>query len=334
VTFPDLDRAVTSRADVTLACCVRLDRGDDLYPERVAHNSSTTTTSRVPTTKATSTTEFCWVRNGLKPMVGMVGPGSLSAMFPVSDVGSVRTLTIDNPARRNAIPADQWSALADALEAFDRSECRVLIITGSGDDFCSGLDVGSGVTSGGVAAWYQSMKELGRAARALHETSKPTIAAVDGVAAGAGMNLAIGCDIVLASDRARFTEVFVRRGLNVDFGGTWILPRRIGLARAKELALTGRILEAAEASDYGLVSRVVPGADLIAEAVALADELAAGAPLAQRFIKAGLDRSFEMSFEDALAYEAGTQSVLLTSEDAVEGLVSFLQKRPPEFTGK
>jgi 2-(1,2-epoxy-1,2-dihydrophenyl)acetyl-CoA isomerase len=255
-------------------------------------------------------------------------------MFPVSDIGSVRTLTIDNPSRRNAIPADQWTVLADALEAFDASDARVLVITGRGDDFCSGLDVGSGVTSGGVGAWYQSMKELNRAARALHQTAKPTIAAVDGVAAGAGMNVALGCDIVLASQRARFTEVFVKRGLNIDFGGTWILPRRIGLARAKELALTGRILEAPEAFEYGLVSRVVPEADLAAEAANLAAELAAGAPLAQRFIKAGLDRAFEMSFEDALAYEAEAQSVLLTSEDAVEGMVSFLQKRPPEFKGK
>ena len=148
------------------------------------------------------------------------------------------------------------------------------------------------------------------------------------------MNLALGCDLLLASDRARFTEVFVRRGLTVDFGGTWLLPRRIGLARAKELALSGRILSAQEAFDYGIVSRVVPEQKLQSEVAALAAELAAGAPLAQRFIKAGLDRSFEMSFEEALAYEAQAQAILLTSVDAVEGLISFLEKRPPEFKGK
>ena len=255
-------------------------------------------------------------------------------MFPVTDDGAVRTLTIDNPARRNAIPVDQWTALAETIEAFEASDARVLVVTGRGDDFCSGLDVGSATPTGGVAAWHRSMSEVSSAARALHATSKPTIAAVDGVAAGAGMNLALGCDILLASDRARFTEVFVRRGLTVDFGGTWLLPRRIGLARAKELALSGRILSAQEAFEYGIASRVLPQQELQGEAATLGADLAAGAPLAQRFIKAGLDRSFEMSFEEALAYEAQAQAILLTSADAAEGLISFLEKRPPEFEGR
>ena len=255
-------------------------------------------------------------------------------MFPVSDDGAVRTLIIDNPTRRNAIPADQWTALAEVFEAFDASASRVLVVRGRGKDFCSGLDVGSTATTTGVAAWYRSMSEVGRAAGALHATSKPTIAAVDGVAAGAGMNLALGCDIVVVSDRARFTEVFVRRGLTVDFGGTWLLPRRIGLARAKDLALTGRIVSASEALQCGIASRVVAHGELHAETAALAAELSAGAPLAQRFIKSGLDRSFEMSFDEALAHEAQAQAILLTSEDAAEGLVSFLEKRPPEFKGR
>ncbi len=256
------------------------------------------------------------------------------SMFPVSDDGAVRTLTIDNPTRRNAIPADQWAALAEALESFENSDARVLVVTGSGEDFCSGLDVGSSPSEGGVAASYRSMADVSNAARALHATSKPTIAAVDGVAAGAGMNLALGCDILLASDRARFTEVFVRRGLTVDFGGTWLLPRRIGLARAKELALSGRILSAQEAFEYGIASRVLPHEELHGEAAALGADLAVGAPLAQRFIKAGLDRSFEMSFEEALAYEAQAQAILLTSADAADGLISFREKRPPEFKGR
>ena len=267
-------------------------------------------------------------------MRGMVGPGMVPGMFPVSDKGGVRTLTIDNPTRRNAIPADQWSTLADAFEAFEKSDTQVLIVTGRGDDFCSGLDIGSSAGGGGVVGWYQEMSEVGRAAGALHATSKPTIAAVDGVAAGAGMNLALGCDILIASDRARFTEVFVKRGLTVDFGGTYLLPRRVGLARAKELALTGRVVVAAEALEYGLASRVVPAEELHTEAAVLAAELAAGAPLAQRFIKSGLDRSFEMSFDEALDYEAQAQAILLTSEDSAEGLVSFLEKRPPEFKGR
>ena len=329
-----LDVPVTSGADVALAGGIRLYWGDDLYPERVAHARSTTTTSKVPTTMTMSTADFCWERKGLKPMSGMVGGGIVSAMFVVTDDGAIRTLTIDNPSRRNAIPADQWGALADALHAFDASDARVLIITGSGEDFCSGLDVGSSTSVGGVSSWYESMAAIGRAARALHATSKPTIAAVDGVGAGAGMNLALGCDILLATDRARFTEVFVKRGLTIDFGGSWLLPRRVGIARAKELALTGRIISAAEALEYGIATRVVPSEELSAEALALASDLAAGAPLAQRFVKAGLDRSFEMSFDEALAYEAQAQAILLTSEDAVEGMISFLEKRPPDFKGR
>ena len=129
------------------------------------------------------------------------------------------------------------------------------------------------------------------AATALHRLAAPTIAAVDGVAAGAGMNLAIGCDIIIATERARFTEIFVRRGLTLDFGGTWLLPHVVGRARALDLALTGRIVGAAEALDMGLVARVVAVDELEAAVSETAVDLAAGAPLAQRFIKTGIDRA-------------------------------------------
>ncbi len=254
-------------------------------------------------------------------------------MFQIADVGRVRTLTIANPARRNAIPADQWVVLAEHFEAFEASAARVLVIRGAGEDFCSGLEVASSTVEGGIADWRRSLRDVGSAARALFSTTKVTIAAVDGGAAGAGVNLALGADILIASDRARFTEVFVKRGLTLDFGGTWLLPRRVGMARAKELALTGRVFGAAEALDYGIASRVVAPDDLYPTVMELAAELAAGAPLAQQFIKAGLDRAFEMSFEETIAYEGQAQALLLTSEDAAEGFVSFLQKRPPEFKG-
>lgn len=256
-------------------------------------------------------------------------------MFTVRDEGAVRWLTIDNPERRNAIPADGWPALAGTLAEFEGSQARVLVITGAGEDFCSGADL-SGEQGGmaSAAVRYEAMLAVGAAARALHELSKPTVAAVDGVAVGAGMNLAIGCDVAVASDRARFSEIFVRRGLTVDFGGTWLLPRRIGLARAKELALTGRMLSAGEALAYGIVSRVVPADDLAEAASQIARELAAGAPLAQRFIKTGFDRAFEMTFDQALAFESQAQSVCATSEDVVEGVMAFLQKREPEFKGR
>ena len=255
-------------------------------------------------------------------------------MFEVSDEGAVRWLTIANPGHRNAIPTGQWGRLAELIAEFEASEERVLVVTGAGEDFCSGADVGSDFIPGSLADGYAMLEQVGAAALALYRCTKPTLAAVDGVAAGAGLNLALGCDVAIASDRARFSEIFVRRGLTLDFGGTWLLPRRIGLARAKELSLTGRVVDAVEAERIGLVGRVVPAADLAEAARTTAVELAAGAPLAQRFVKAGLDRSSEMTFEQALAFEQTAQALLLTSEDFIEGGVSFVEKRPPEFHGR
>ncbi|HAX82631.1 MAG TPA: enoyl-CoA hydratase [Actinobacteria bacterium] len=255
-------------------------------------------------------------------------------MFEVRDDGAIRWLVIDNPGRRNAVPTGQWGRLAELITEFEASESRVLVVTGAGEDFCSGADVGSDFSPGSVAAGYAMLEQVGAAALALHRCTKPTLAAVDGVAAGAGLNLALGCDVAIASDRARFAEIFVRRGLTLDFGGTWLLPRRIGLARAKELSLTGRMVDATEAERIGLVGRVVPAADLAEVARTTAAELASGAPLAQRFVKAGLDRSSEMTFEQALSFEQTAQALLLTSEDFTEGVVSFVEKRPPQFHGR
>jgi 2-(1,2-epoxy-1,2-dihydrophenyl)acetyl-CoA isomerase len=148
------------------------------------------------------------------------------------------------------------------------------------------------------------------------------------------MNLAIGCDIVIASETARFAEIFVKRGLTVDFGGTWLLPRLVGLARARELALTGRVVDAEEALAIGLVTSVVPASELVDSASDAADQLAAGAPLAQSMIKRGLDRSSTFTFEQALSFEEQAQAVLLASEDLVEGAGAFIEKRPPEFKGR
>lgn len=184
------------------------------------------------------------------------------------------------------------------------------------------------------AAGREYMRGPGAAATALHRLSKPSIAAVDGVAVGAGMNLALGCDIVVATDRVRFAEVFVKRGLTLDFGGTWLLPRLVGLARARELALTGRVVEAGEALDIGLVNRVVDPGELEATAHGLAVELAGGAPIAQRFIKTGLSRSLDMTFEQAIAYEDQAQAALLASDDLREGVDAFFGKRTPHFEGK
>ena len=254
----------------------------------------------------------------------------------VTDSGPVRWLTLNQPARKNAIPADGWGQLADALEGFAASSQRVVVIRGAGEDFCSGADLNldelDGMRSPAIGRTY--MRDPGRAATALHRLAKPSIAAVDGVAVGAGMNLALGCDIVVATPRARFSEAFVKRGLTVDFGGTWLLPRIVGMARARELALTGRMVSADEAETMGLVGRVVPPEHLTEVVTGIAVELVAGAPLAQSFIKKGLSRSIDMTFEQAIAYEEQAQAALLASDDLREGVAAFRERRQPRFEGR
>lgn len=256
--------------------------------------------------------------------------------FEIEDRGAVRWLTINRPARRNAIPMDGWPELENAIVDFDGSSSRVLAITGAGGAFCSGADLDPSRLQGqlGVGAHHRRMKQVGAAAMALHRCTKPTIAVVDGIAAGAGLNLAIGCDVAIASTRGRFSEIFVRRGLTVDFGGTWLLPRVVGLQRAKEMALSGRIVEAPEALAIGLVLEVVEVAQLEARATELAESFVAGAPIAQMMTKQGLDRAFEVPFAAALAWEDQAQSICLTTADVFEGVASFLEKRPPVFKGR
>ncbi len=253
----------------------------------------------------------------------------------VDDRGSVRWVTLSSPGAKNAIPKAGWSELAEAFEGFEASDQRAMVVIGADDDFSAGADLSADFSGFGTAAANaEYMKLPNRAAIALHRITKPTIAAVDGVAVGAGMNLALGCDMVIATNRARFSEIFVKRGLTLDFGGTWLLPRLVGLARARDIALTGRIVDAEEALSIGLVTRVVDAAALEDTVAELADALAKGAPLAQQFIKVALDRSSTMTFEQSLAYEEQAQSVLLGSEDLFEGAAAFFQKRPPEFRGR
>ena len=254
----------------------------------------------------------------------------------IEDRGHVRWITIDNPGRKNAVPFHSWPDLANAFTDFENSDSRVLVVTGANGDFCAGADLDrtSSAAQLSVPDRHRRMKIVERSATALHRTTKPTIAAVDGVAIGAGMNLAIGCDVVIATDRARFSEIFVRRGLTLDFGGTWLLPRLVGLQRAKELALSGRVFGADEALAMGLVLEVVVPADLEARAGELGESFLAGAPLAQTFIKQGLNASFESSFAEAISWEGQSQSIAFGTEDAVEGIDAFMEKRDPEWKGR
>ena len=251
-------------------------------------------------------------------------------------VDAVRWLTIDRPAKKNAIPADGWPLITGALTEFEESEDRVLVITGAGGAFSAGADLDPERFSGevSVSEAHIRMKVVERAATALHRCTKPTIAAVDGVAVGAGMNLALGCDVVVASERARFSEIFVRRGLTVDFGGTWLLPRVVGLQRAKELALSGRIIEAEEAKRLGIVLEVVPPDRLRDRVSELADSFVAGAPIAQMFAKQGLNAAFESSFAESISWEGQSQAIVFGTEDVIEGVTAFLEKRDPDWKGR
>ena len=173
-----------------------------------------------------------------------------------------------------------------------------------------------------------------RLALALHRLPKPTIAKVDGVAVGAGCNLAFGCDLVVASERARFSEIFSRRGLSIDFGGSWLLPRRLGLHKAKELAFFADLIGAVEAAQLGLVNRVVPADDLDDFVAGWAARLAASPPLALSLTKALLDDSSSMSMATAIEREAEAQAVCIGSEDGREALSAFLEKREARFSGR
>ena len=252
----------------------------------------------------------------------------------IEDRGPVRWLTLNRPERKNAIPPEGWQELNQAFVDFGSSAQRVLVITGAGGDFCSGADLVEGDTGVGGTDARTLMKSVEGAALALHRVPKPTIAAVDGVAVGAGMNLALGCDVVIATDRARFSEIFVRRGLTLDFGGSWLLPRHVGMQRAKELALSGRIVGGSEAAEIGLVLEAVAPHELVPRTTERAVLFASQAPIGQMFAKQGINAAFESAMSEALAREGQAQAICLGSADVAEGVRAFIEKREPDFEGR
>ena len=246
--------------------------------------------------------------------------------------GGVVTVTMNRPAKKNAANGHMWEELREVFaEVADCDDDRVLVVTGAGDAFCSGADLsdsGSRPRDG-----LARMRHIGDTALALHRLPKPTIAKVNGVAAGAGANLAFGCDLIVASESARFSEIFARRGLSVDFGGTWLLPRLVGLHKAKELAFLAEVIPAAEAERLGLVNRVVPGDRLDAFVDDWAHRLASGPPLALSMTKTMLNNSLMVSMDQALEDEARSQTVNFGTSDFTEAISAFLEKREPHFGG-
>ncbi|MBV8461792.1 MAG: enoyl-CoA hydratase [Acidimicrobiales bacterium] len=260
----------------------------------------------------------------------------LETLLVTRDEGVV-TVTMNRPARKNAANGTMWRELLATFDdvAADR-EVRVMVLTGAGDAFCSGADLGDAADVAGRPGdpYLTQMRALGDVALRLHRIPKPTIAKVNGVAAGAGMSMALGCDLVVAADNARFSQIFARRGLTIDFGASWLLPRLIGLHRAKELAFFADILDAETAAGFGIVNRVVPADELDDVVGAWAQRLAAGPPLALSMIKTLLNNSLGLSMDQALEAEGQAQSVNFASADTKEALRAFIEKREPTFIGR
>ena len=249
----------------------------------------------------------------------------------------VAWITLNRPEARNALNDDmREELLAVFADAQTNPDIRALVLTGAGQGFCTGADIsrrGDGPTGPGAARTIMRARSQ-RLIRTLWDLEKPVVAAVNGVAAGLGAHLAFACDLIIAAAEARFIEVFVRRGLMVDAGGAYLLPRLIGLSKAKELVFFGEDLPAEEALRIGLVNKVVPGASLAAAAKEWAEKLATGPTFAIGMSKRLLNRSLESDLETSLDEEGMAVSIVTQSEDTKEGMTAFAERRKPVFTGK
>jgi 2-(1,2-epoxy-1,2-dihydrophenyl)acetyl-CoA isomerase len=249
---------------------------------------------------------------------------------------AIATVTLNRPDKLNAFTGTMREDLLAALRNCENDPAvRVVVITGAGRAFCAGGDVEfmSGLQKSGARDSFRKLLDAGRdIILQIASMPIPVIAAVNGIAAGAGCNLALACDYRIASEHAKLSESFVRIGLHPDWGGTWLLPRLIGRSRAMELMATGRMVGAAEALSIGMVDRVV--ADLPAETEKLAQSLAEAPPLAIAGIKRALDASERNDLRAQLELEAEHQLQCFLSKDAAEGMSAFFEKRAARFTGK
>jgi 2-(1,2-epoxy-1,2-dihydrophenyl)acetyl-CoA isomerase len=258
----------------------------------------------------------------------------------VQTAGHVSVVRLNRPAKLNALNLAMTAELTALLAEAERDDAvRVIVLTGAGRGFCSGADIGdlaaAAAREGDIrpaALRRRAMETAGRLARALLEFDKPLIAAVNGPCAGAGVALALACDLVLAAEDASFSVAFVRRGLVPDYGVTYLLPRLVGLRKARELCLLGETVDAKEADALGLITRVVPSERLVEEAQAEAARLARGAGVALRLTKRLLADSFAHDPATALDREFTAQALCFSSGDAAEGAAAFMEKREPQFT--
>jgi 2-(1,2-epoxy-1,2-dihydrophenyl)acetyl-CoA isomerase len=255
----------------------------------------------------------------------------VSEVLLSADDSGVRMLTLNRPERKNALNPQLWRELADALRATARDDdVRVLVITGAGGAFCSGADIS---VPEDIHPRHK-LRRLSDVALALHDLAIPTIAKVDGVAVGAGWNLALGCDFVVATPEARFCQIFSKRGLSVDLGGSWLLPKLVGLQQAKRLVLLADTIDAEEARSLGMVTWVKQAAEIDGFVDELAATLAAGPPVALAHSKALLNDGANATLAEAVANEARAQPGNFATADSMEAYAAFAEKRAPAFTGR
>lgn len=248
----------------------------------------------------------------------------------------VTTFTINRPAVRNAVDAPTMTALREGIEGCEHDGTRVIVITGAGGSFSSGTDIAVALQPGATPELAYSILTEAYAPTllAIRASSWPVIAAVDGMAAGLGCDLALACDLRLVSERGAFAELFIRVGLVPDGGGTWTLPRIVGLGRAFELMWTGRTVDAEEALRIGLANERIAGEQFAAEVQRYAARIAQQAPLALTRGKRAMLADQEGSFAESLQREAAYQREIFASEDGWEGFRAFAEKRKPQWKGK
>jgi 2-(1,2-epoxy-1,2-dihydrophenyl)acetyl-CoA isomerase len=249
----------------------------------------------------------------------------------------VVTVTMNRPEKKNAANGMMFEELLAIFREIKGSPGdRCMVLTGAEGNFCTGADLSDsrGATMDlGIPAIVR-MRRLNEVAISLYDLPIPTIAKVDGMAVGAGMSLALGCDLLIAAETARFSMIFSRRGLSPDMGASWLLPRRVGEAKAKELMLLADIIDAAEGERLGFVNRVIPTADLDHEVADLAQRLATGPSLAYGLTKTLIHESSTASFAQSLESEGRAQALNFASEDTIEAMRAFLEKRDPNFKGR
>jgi 2-(1,2-epoxy-1,2-dihydrophenyl)acetyl-CoA isomerase len=258
-------------------------------------------------------------------------------LYDVKD--RIATFTLNRPDRLNALGGTLRDDLLDALgKAGADDNVRVIVITGAGRGFCSGGDVkamsereqrGEG---GDIREKFLPIRD--RIVLALRECPKPIIAAVNGAAAGAGMSLAMACDMRLASSNAKFSQAFVKRGLHPDWGGSWFLPRIVGTAKACELIFTGDAIDAQQALDLGILNAVSAPDALMDEAYKLARKIADGPPIAIQLAKRAIYHNEDVDLKAGLEFESFAQNITKETEDYREGVKAFVEKRAPKFGGK